>query len=158
MTRSRHWPRWIKASVNTHFAPFAEAAQLELYIEGASRKTNEEISFAELRMTGPIFTEQSSGYWCIDIVIDVLVNQKLVKNDIYAFDRAIGTMFEAFTNDIAVFKLGSGVDDAPSEQLGCLTLDPTERESIIVTNFGAPNKDVAMLQATIEASYQMHLS
>ena len=158
MILNRHWPRWIKASFNVHFNAFAVTGNLPMYIEGTTRDTNDAIAFAELRLTGPRITEQSKGYWCIEIDVDILIDQKEVKNDIYAYDRNIGAMLAGFTTDIAVFKLGSGLDDAPDEQLGCFSLLPSAPESIIITNFGAPNKDVKMLQATIEATYRMNLS
>lgn len=158
MILNRHWPRWIKSSINVHFNAVAAAGNLPIYIEGATRSTHDEVAFAELRLTGPRVTEQNKGYWCLEIDIDILIDQKMVKDDIYAYDRNIGTMLAGFTTDIAVFKLGNGADDDPSEQLGCLSLLPSATESIIVTNFGAPNKDIKMLQATIEASYRMNLS
>lgn len=158
MILSRHWPRWIKSSFNVHFAAYAQAGQLPLYIEGATRDTNDQISFAEMRLTGPVITELSKGYWDVAITVDILIDQKMVKNDIYAFDRNIGTMLIGFTTDISVFKLGTGVDDDPDGLLGCMSLTPSAQESIIVTNFGAPNKDMKVLQATIEATYRMNLS
>lgn len=154
-----NWQRWITASLNKNFNDVLSDADqpLPLYIEGTDRRTNELQTYAELRVDGPYYVELSKGYWQIDVDIDVLIDHKVNNEDLYAMQRAIGTVLAAFTTDIPVFMYGDGTDDDPMTQLGCFKLLPDE-EPIRVTNFGQPKLENREYQATVNAKYRMNLS
>lgn len=154
------WQRWITMSLNKAFNDSLSDADppLFLYIEGTNRRTNEQKTYAELRIDGPYYTELSKDYWQIDVDIDVLVMNKTNNEDMYAMQRAIGTVLAAFTTDIPVFMYGNGTDDNPMTQLGCFRLLPNDEVPIRVTNFGQPKLENREYQATVNAKYRMNLS
>lgn len=152
-----NWQRWITASLYKHFKDACDSASLFMYIEGTDRRTNEQRTYAELRVDGPYYTELSKGYWQIDVDIDVLVMDKTNNVDLYSMQRAIGNVLAAFTTDIPVFMYGAGTDDDPMTQLGCFKLLPNDAEPIRVTNFGQPKLEIKESQASVEARYRMNL-
>lgn len=153
MPANPNWSRWIAASINKHFNDVLSASNLPLYIEGTDRRTDCIQDYAELRYTGPRFTELSRNYWQIDIDLDVLVVSKTNDANIYTPETEVGVVLAAFTEDIAVFTYG----DDPNVQLGCFRLSP-DNPGVIVNNFGYPRDQVRLRQASVEATYRMNLS
>ena len=87
----------------------------------------------------------------------MLVCSKTNDRNIYTPEIDVGNVLAAFTDEIAVFKLGNNPLDDPLVQLGCLTLVP-DNGPIRVTNFGINREQVRLRQASVEAIYRMNIS
>lgn len=151
-----NWQRWLRASVNKHFDSFK--GDTYLYIEGINERPNNLLSYAELRMDGPNYTEICKGYWYCYLEVNILV-QSILSPDRYALERMIGNFTVAFTNTVYVYKYGDGVEDTGG-LLSCLQLQQNigEREKIQVSYFGIVNPATKLQQATVEGHYVMYLT
>ena len=72
MAVNTNWPRWIFASVCTHFD--ARKGDYNLFIEGQFRNMQPPKDFFELRMDGPFITEVSHNFYKLYIEINVLIH------------------------------------------------------------------------------------
>lgn len=151
-----NWTRWIAASLCKHFKDSLDSSGLPLFVEGQLRRTDHLEDYAELRYTGPRFNELSRGYWQIDVDLDVLIVSKSKNTSIFDPEIDVGAVLAAFTEDIPVQKYGNKPGDDPDVQLGCLRLNP-EGGEIVVNNFGYPQDQVRLRQASVEATYRMNL-
>lgn len=147
------WMRWIISSINKYFSD-AISPSLYLYISGTDRRTESLKDYAELRRDGPSCTELSKNYWQIDVVIDILVVNKMNVGDLYAFERNIGLVQSAFTTDFPVYMYGN----SPDEMLGCFVLRPQPDEPIRTSYFDQIQNDLRLRQASVEACYRMFLT
>jgi len=157
MSVDPNWTRWIAASLDQHFKESLADSGLTLFVEGQLRRTDHCEDYAELRYTGPRINELSRNYWQIDVDLDVLVVSKSKNTSIFGPEVDVGKVLAAFTEDIPVFKYGNGPDDDPNVQLGCLLLNRDDGE-ILVNNFGYPQDQVRLRQASVEACYRMNLT
>jgi hypothetical protein len=155
---NKNWVRWTVQSIAQHFRDVL-GDDLFLYLEGDSRDTEGRENYCELRITGPDINQMSPRLFKLSVTIDVLVvNIKSDKN-IFIFDANTGLVTTAFTNSIRVLKYGTGPDDSPETELGCLKQFPDpSREMVQVTRFGQRKPNVRLQEATIEAGYEMLLS
>lgn len=145
--------RWIFASTTKHFDSNRQGLPLD--IEGFERQTKAQNSL-EFRLNGPDFQQVSKGYLLVEIEINILVTTLKNDKDAHRQARSTGIAVAAFTDNISVFKLGTGAEDDQS-LLGCLSLQTNDRDKIIVTDFGPVTGMDHVLQATVEGRYKMTL-
>jgi hypothetical protein len=142
---SGHIPRWIKASIATHFEDRLSDT-IPMYVEGEERDTNEETDFIELRVDGPFISIPSKNFYNYDISIDVLIQSILNRDDSYKLERNMNLALRGFELCIPVFKYQNG-----GEIVGILKM----RNDLDINNFGIIRPDTRINQSSIEASYRM---
>lgn len=146
-----HWNRWSLAAFLKEVN--AVKGQYPIYIEGDERTTRLERNFAEVRLDGPDVWEPYKNDFRLNCTLDVLISHKMDPNDLYLPERLLGQFSLAFQNVVNVFRVGNGPEDDES-YLGCYIL----QGPLKVTKFGVINKDLRIVQATIEAPYEMQLT
>jgi hypothetical protein len=148
------WNRWIVASFAKHFDD--AKGPYELYLEGDERTTQKELKFAELRMDGPFYRTLSKKQYYIDVEINILCQAHMLPANLYAIHDITGHFTRAFTNCVAIYRLGDGPEDDGSK-LGVMRLLKHFRERVEVGHFGILEPDLRMTQSTIEGHYRLHL-
>jgi len=146
-----HWARWTLIAFNLA-ANAVKTDEYPVYIEGDSRTTALLRNFAEVRLDGPNIEEVSKGCFKLSSTFNLLINSKVDADDLYSLERILGQFQKAFTNGLDVFKLGGGPDDDET-LLGCYLL----KSEIEVNKFGLIQDGIELMQATIEARYEMTL-
>ena len=66
----KHLPRRLKASVAYYFNSVL-SDEIKLFVEGIKRDTDENVSWAELRMDGPYIIERVKGIFNVRIDINI---------------------------------------------------------------------------------------
>jgi hypothetical protein len=90
------------------------------------------------------------------IEINILVNVKQSKDNVYRDSVLQGRFIDLCNDCIDVYKYGTGPEDDQSH-LGCLILSSKYGEKIQTSNFGMRRPDTRLVQSTIEAHYFMYL-
>ncbi len=153
---NKNWPRWIFASVSKHF--YDNRDGIAIYVEGQHRDTKDNKDFFEIRVDGPYFTEYSKGYWRCYTEVNILVQSAMDNVNFHRIHTNVGIVAAAFTNAIPVYKYGSG-DDDDDTLLGCMQLvsDYRGKERIQINHFGIIDKNVNLMQASVEGHYEIFL-
>lgn len=156
MSDKEHWPRWLFASITTHFNDTIK--DVPIYIEGAWRDTSNVPKLVEIRVDGPYVTEISRGYYRLYVEVSLLVQATLNQQDAHILHKLLGKCLDAFTASIKIYKYGSGPADN-QDLLGCAKLlnDPDKRERVQVNNFGIIDRNVNIAQGTVEGHYELFL-
>lgn len=152
-----NWTRWIFATLSKHFNDAAVAASVPMFIEGQDRGTALLPEYFEFRMNGPRCHEVSRDYWHLDIEINILVIQKRNEKTNHRIFDLCGVILAACVHDIPAFKYGTGLNDNPTESLGCLTLSSHLDDNILVTHLGQLNPDLVEIQSAVETYYRLEL-
>ena len=156
MSFDENWPRWIRTSINLHFAN-NKPINLKMIVEGQPRDTNNENDLFELRLDGPDSNEVSKGYWLLRMELNTLVQSIIDNKNIYRHDVIIGQIAAIFTSSILVRRCGDEPQDDDSI-LGCLRLSQVPgREVLEISRFGQLEPNLALEQSTIEGHYVMEL-
>lgn len=149
-------PRWIMASARDFFK---ENSHFPLFFEHTGDKTLKGpiTKYAEFRLDGPFATKVTKNETYYDIEINILCIATL--NESYADDleEVLGDFMSIFAIGwFHVFRYGDhDVDD--QSKVGCMILSTGKHEEIRVSRFGQANPDTRVLQASVEAHYQMRL-
>lgn len=151
------WDRWIYSSVVKHFN--ARRAGIHMFVEGFDRDTAGKIEFLDLRIDGPFYDETSNGEFTVKCEINVLCTVVETANA-YRVHEVTGIIAAAFTNCIALLKLGDPVRDAANTGLefGTLKQQVDKKEKIIKSFFGKIRPDTEIIQASVEGHYRTSLS
>ena len=146
-----HWARW---SLIAFFdaANDVKTDDYPVYLEGDIRTTALLRNFAEVRLDGPDFIEQTKNKYRLEVVFNLLVNSKVDPQDLYAIERVMGQFQRAFAKCIPVYKKGGGALDDES-LLGEYHLF----EGVDQDKFGIIEKDTQLMQVSLEAHYRMSL-
>jgi len=152
MSADPNWTKWIKASCAKYFNDTLNSS-LPMFVEGDDRPNVGSRTRCELRLDGPIITQQNPTYWILETVIDILVVTIRNNTDIYEHDANVGLVVSAFKDGITVYKYG----DDPFAEVGCLWLAPQNGKDIIVSNFGQIANDTKVMQSTVEGHYLLQL-
>lgn len=150
MLFNNNWPRWVKASIAKHFD--TNKGDTHLHVEGFERATEGKLDWMELRIDGPYLKEHSKGEWVLNVEINVLLCVMVNAENAYRMEILTGRVTEIFEQNIFVYKYG---DD--SSLLGWLSLQPREREKVVISNFGQIRPDTKQLQSSVEAHFRMQL-
>lgn len=160
MPANENWPRWIFASVSTHFREQLDPTQTGLlFIEGQHRATREKKDFFEFRMDGPTLQEVSKGCWVLRIEVNILVQSVMTDTDYHKPHTMVGQAATAFLKSLPVYRFGK--NNPPDDQtiLGCLRLlqNVASRDFLEINHFGQIDKKTKLVQATVEGHYKMLL-
>ena len=151
-TPNSNWPKWLKASIYSHFDD--RKGSYHLSLEGQLPKdTTEKSSWAELRVDGPYVSELSKDYWRLYVEINVLISAQQSPDNLYAYDTMLGHFLSIFESSINVYKYG-GDDES---LVGCLNMLVETRQFLQVSQFGQIEPDNHLQQSVVEAHYQMNL-
>ena len=154
MTLRENLPRWLFASLSTHFKE--NTGGVVTHIDGENRLPDQGQDFAEFRMDGPRITELSAGEFYVWVAVNILIQHTQKEEDFHGIQRSFGLILEAFNRQIAIFKYGNGGDDDQSK-LTCVNLVQRKPQDIQVNNFGIIDMSLGLQQGTIEAHYETYL-
>ena len=156
-----NYTRWIKTSIIKHVERHRQG--VFLFIEGQTRKTQDQPRFMEVRIDGPNQRPcGTKGEWEFEVEIDILVSTTLDEKDIYTLDRLLGIAAEALNKEISVFRYGPKPGGNPADSqndssyVGCLLLKPFPN-GIRCNDFGQIEATTKVIQGTVEASYCMDI-
>lgn len=139
---SKEYIQWIISSIFKHFDDLKQG--ILLYKEGDSLPDAND--YAEIRVTGPRFEEQTKNRFYIEVDINIMCTSKSTSN-IYQCLKTAG-IFHAAMTDISVKRL-----DTDDSTIGCLTL----RDRVDVLPWGLVNAETPVQQVSVEAYYKMQL-
>jgi hypothetical protein len=129
-----------------------------VFIEGTHRGLPANTELLEFRMDGPMRKQPSRNYFILDIEINLLVRSFMDDTDFHKMRRSCGEVATWLAKNHCIYRYGDGPDDDNS-LLGVLQLkNRTFREPVRVNHFGQIDPQYQLEEATVEASFQMHLS
>lgn len=152
-----NWSRWIKASVAYHIS---QELPDNLLVEGAHRiSLDQEVKDqVELRLDGPDIEIFSATHYVLHIQINCLISTGVRENQLYTQEEVVGRVQELLSQDILIYKYGSGDDDDDSF-LGCMVLKQSRpyNQFLETKNFGVIDQKYAMQQSTVEGHYTLEI-
>jgi hypothetical protein len=156
MAVNKNWARWIFASVSKHFKD--TCVGLNFFAEGEDQKVQDFSDYIEFRMNGPTICE-SSGFYHLGIVANILVVSKFNKSSIHTIHKNVGIVEAAFTKCITVRRYGLLTEDSQNDGsvLGVLQLKPYDKKDVNTSHFGQVNPEIKEMQSTVEGYYCMLL-
>lgn len=122
----------ITGSLSKFFKTVADGLGIEFYSEGLDDETSEvyQNTNLSLRIDGPWSIEGSS---LVDYHVEVqAMLTGIGEDDGYALTDYAGAVAEALQSTIPVFDIPAN----PSEEVGCLDIDPGTVDSVRIVNFG----------------------
>jgi len=153
--------RWIQASLAVYFQTVASSLSLTFFVEGVDEREADTMQeeHCELRINGPFIREISRGYWRVHVDINILLTDymKMSTEDAYDINRWGGTFLVSYTENIPIFRLGSGVDD-DGTLVGCLTQRTGFSEPARLIHFGQVSREDRIRQAVVDGRFEMYLS
>lgn len=156
----KNLPRWIFASVASHFETIASDNNIPYFVEGANERSDElmEASHAEMRVTGPHIKEVSRDQFHVEAIINVLLTSLMdISGDAYEIIRWAGIFQSAMLEPIPVYKLGNGPDDT-GHFIGCLRTKKNRYEMVRVYHFGQSDMTDRVSQSEIDAIYEFDVT
>lgn len=150
-----HLPRWIAASVVVHMTTLI--ANIKVFVEETERDTFDNSEWVEIRFDGPHTTKWGPSFFKVEVDINLLISTSKDETDIYKHSRNIGLARKAMQQCIPVFRYGDGVDDT-GEQIGILSLRQDLDRRLRVNRWGEVDKDLRLIQASVDGTYQMELT
>lgn len=150
-----NWQRWILSSCAKYFGDQADGTKF--YVEGDTINFVDDQQWVEFRTDGLSTQELTNNYFRIDLCINLLLNDVIVKTDLYTLQRLVGKFQSMFGSSIPIYKYGSGVDD-DGTLLCCLEIHKPPKDKVQSHYFGKVGPSSQLQQATIEAHYFTHLT
>lgn len=155
---NKHWRRWIHASVGKYLKQVATANSIPVLIEGIDDRSEafmEALDRVEVRVNGPFSQEISAGYHRINVDINVLLTSHMggERKNAYELDVNLGIFQNAMDGAIAIYRLGTGLDDDPNALLMCLSPRPGKNDAIRVIDFGQIDKTDRIRQGVVDGRY-----
>ncbi len=162
MPANSNWARWIHASLGKYLKNVATTISIPSLLEGIDDRDPdfmESPDRIEIRVNGPFTHELSAGYFRLFVDVNVLVNSMMggEAKQAYKLDDILGVYHNAMDGAIAIYRLGTGLDDDQS-LLGCLTPRPGRNESIRVIHFGQLDRTDRIKQGMVDARFIMYLN
>lgn len=153
----QHLPRWIYASCSSAFK--TRLGDMSMYLEGESRRTENETDFVEFRLDGPYITELSKGYFRVDFEINLLISCQQNRKDFHKLYKDCGVALQCFNEPISIFKLGDGDnDDQTLIDCAILPRSKDQREAVRVSHFGKVDPAKPLLQSSVEGHYHFFVT
>jgi len=154
---NRDWPRWVFASVVSHFDNGKDSTTA-LYVTGEQQDLRNDTNLLELRMDGPALNEPSKDYWHLYIEVNVLVQCVVSDTDAHVIHRYAGQVAALMDEGIIIYKHGTGAGD-DGTALGCMipVSDVRGRKKIQINHFGQIHPATKIMQATVEGHFEMYL-
>jgi hypothetical protein len=153
---NREWARWIAASINNHFKDnlvLSSIPNLKVFFEANHRATESDQFIIEVRQDGGYWLENIKDHWIGTYEINLLIQYYMDDKDNYRVWDLIGLANEAMSKPISIFKFGGSGNE---EFLGCLKLID-DKQDIITHFFGQIDPKINVVQATVEAHYNIEL-
>lgn len=141
--------KWINASINKYFDENRNG--IKLCVEGEKPPVNQ-LKWAELRVTGPRYIEQSKDCHKYEIDVNLLVSVKMDGQDTYAPHKVSGQFVAAMNAAIPVRKYG---DD--NDFIGCLILRDDVSNAIDTLQYGILDASTNVYQTGIDGFYRMEI-
>jgi hypothetical protein len=161
-----NWPRWIHASIAVAMKDVASDLSLSCLVEGIDERTAEFVhskAHVEVRITGPLITNPSSGYYRATMDVNILLSQR--DEDVanaYDLLKWAGAFMEALSDPIPVWNYGNEADDyvegdeSTQVFLGCLS-SPSKQKARLL-NFGQITVTDAVNQIEVENAFEIELT
>lgn len=149
--------RWIRASVNKHFASVLATASVPFIVENdpdTLNKTKNKSRYAEIRINGPHTAFGAKDEYQYDVEVSVLCTA-LLSDDVYMIDKVVGIVQSAMI-DFPVKKLGDGGNDDQS-QWGCLVLRSDVPRAVDTVQWGQLDANNKITQSVVEGYYTLHI-
>jgi hypothetical protein len=156
----KNLPRWIFASVASHFETISLANSIPYFVESANERSDEsmEVSHAEIRMTGPYIKEVSRDQFHVETVINVLLTSIMdISGNAYEIIQWAGIFQSAMLDPIPVYKLGNGADDT-GHLIGCLRNKKSRYDMVKVYHFGQSDITDRVSQSEVDAIYEFDVT
>lgn len=118
-----NWPRWIKASISSHFANLIGNANL--IVVGERRYVDEKNDRFELKLNGPRVTNSTKNEYVLEYDVSLLIISTSNESNIYEMEDYKSIGINAFITSIPVYDNNDALVD-------CLTL----KSDIVVRDFG----------------------
>lgn len=107
----------------------------------------------EFRIANIDVIEYSKGFWRLNLDAQI-VSSTPVSKDLYSIDKMVGAASAILMNPIPIYKLGNGLVDDPSVQIGCLTWSSFgDGSNTIIRHYGQIDTTVKLLEATVSVKY-----
>jgi len=151
--------RWLYASVIKHFKSYIDLESVTFHLGGTEYDVNStDRDTIALHLNGPKINEICNNVFKVSIEVHCLIQCIMRETNMYRHIDLIGAMNTACFNGITVYKYGPEAEDDDSF-VGCLRLvqDARGSERVETTNFGQVDMSVKLLQATVEAQYEMYI-
>jgi len=145
---SQHLPRWIFASITSHFATAATTAGLQAFVEGEV-KQDYDADHLEIRVNGPFLSEVSKGVWRVESGVSIFASAAMNDTNFHRIHEMVGIIAASYT-DIGILRLGPVTDPVINDGslVGCLKCGP-----IKIQHFGQLSPVRQLMRATIDAEY-----
>jgi hypothetical protein len=151
-------PRWIFASVASHFKTIADNNNIPYFVEGIDEREPDNMrqSRVEIRVTGPKIKEVSKDYYRIEVTINFLLTylMQMTGSDAYEIMNWCGIFSNEMLEPIPVYRYGSGAEDDDS-LVGCLRIKKNRTDSVKTFHFGQVHKTDRVRQSELDAVYEM---
>lgn len=160
MSANPNWPRWVRSSVGKHFKAIATSLNFPMMFDGVDEREQATMRAShhfELRVQGPTVREWDEDNYTLRIGVNLMITELMGDSaNVYTvLDRA-GSLQVSMQEPIALFKLGSGVDDDQS-QFGCLTLTSGKDDAVQFYDFGQVGEAERVRQLMLDATYYVDL-
>lgn len=143
---SEHLPRWLFASLTTHF--FTRTQGISTYIDGQLLDEPQEEHF-EIRMNGPLITETSRQVYSINVTMNIFCASLINDTNFHRIHEMVGIITQACTI-IGVYKYGPNDPDPDDQSLiGCLHLV----DRVKIDHFGRLGPERPLMRAAVTAVY-----
>lgn len=153
--------RWTMASIAVYFKAVSDNISLTFFVEGVDEREEDTMrtEHAELRINGPFVREISHGYWRVHLDINVLLTDqmKMSTEDAYNINRWGGEFLKAMTENIPIYRFGTGADD-DGTLVGCLTQRTGFSEPARLIHFGQISREDRIRQAAVDGRFEMFLA
>jgi len=152
------WTKWIIASITKHFHNTLQVdAGIQTHDPGTYYTTKDrEDQHCEVRVDGPRFKELSKAYFNAYVEVNIFISVDMDRQDMLKMPIMMGTVQNAMTQTITVYKLGNDAEDDGSKVCCLVMLDNSNRtEAVETNNFGQIDPNVPLHQAACEAHYEL---
>lgn len=145
-----NWSKWIYGSLTRHFD---QNTSTQLYYQGVQRPPDMGNAYAEFRQTGPFYTALSADEYRARVVVNLLYKIGKAEGNFHQQFEVAGDLSAAFVDSIPVHNVVDPDDSDQDILIGCLNIDSGPR----VLHYGQIEKDLAVEQGTVEATYLIYL-
>jgi hypothetical protein len=151
-----NWDRWIFATMSGNFvAEFSP--NYSVFVEGTYRELPTGTELLEFRMDGAQLRQPSRSYFILSIEINILVRSFQDDEHFHKMRDTAGKVRDWLAQNHCIHRYGDGsLDD--ETLLGILQLKNRGKKDFVrVNHFGQIDPKYKLEEATVEASFEMHI-
>lgn len=154
-------PRWIFSSMAKHFSGVATPLSLNYHVQGVDEPEpgDFQADSSLFRMDGPIAYQSAGGeeWYKVEIMILLTDIVQTTNDNAYDIYTWAGAFQASMLNDaLQVFRYGTGPEDDGS-LIGCLVPDPDLKNNVRVFSYGQIDKDLRVLQVSVNGRFALYL-